>query len=118
MTVGAFYYLGSSGSVMYVDVAALSIAYALSLLTVMSEIMQVRLARDLTRWRGPLWIKEIDYVYLLLASAGILVGINRIPTIQGKADVPEVYGLVILTTAIVVRALKVRAEVNEWNKAN
>jgi hypothetical protein len=116
MIGSAFYWLGSQKPMIFVDVVFLTLAYGVCVFTIFSELMMVGLAKTLTAWRGEIWIKEIDYIYLSLAAIGVLVTINHFPAVQDKIDMPDTYGLLVLATALVIRALKVRAEINGWNK--
>jgi predicted exporter len=47
--------------------AALLMLYGVGLFVILSDLMQWRLAKVLTRWRGEKWTKELDYVYLTCA---------------------------------------------------
>lgn len=100
----------------YRDVVALTGLYAIYLFILASELMLWGLAEMLTRWRGDNWTKEIDYFYLLLAGVGLTVSVNRLEIVHDKVSFPDVYGPMILSTALVLRAIKARAEINGWNK--
>jgi hypothetical protein len=62
------------------------------------------------------WVKELDYVYLLLGACGLAMSTNRLDVVSEKMSAPEYLGPFILATALVVRAIKTRVEINGWNK--
>jgi hypothetical protein len=55
-------------------------------------------------------VKELDYIYLALGSTGILASINRLPFVTGKIDSGDILAPLLLTTAVVIRFIKTRAE--------
>ena len=71
-------------------------------------------AGHLTKWRGTKWVKELDYAYLLLASAGVLLAINRIEFASEKFGLKENFTPFLLVAALTIRAIKTRAEIANW----
>src|SRR5437588_522993 len=53
------------------------LAYSMLLFVVICDFLKVWFAGVLNRKRGEKWIKEMDYIYMLLGSVGILGAINR-----------------------------------------
>jgi hypothetical protein len=98
------------------QLAGATLVYATYLFIVLSEILQIWLAERLTEWRGEKWAKEMDYIYLILGSLGLALSTNRLNVIDDRLAIPEVIGPFIIATALVVRGLKTRVEINEWNK--
>lgn len=82
----------------------------------LSEWLIASGASWLNRRRGEAWIKELDYVYLLLGAIGLVISLNRLDAISAKIPIPDLLGPVILSCAVVVRLIKTRAEVAGWNK--
>jgi hypothetical protein len=70
----------------------------------------------LTNWRDEKWAKEMDYVYLVLGAVGLAISTNRLDIVDQKLSMPEYFGPFVLATALVVRGLKTRVEINGWNK--
>jgi hypothetical protein len=98
-------------------ILSLLLMYGVGLFVLLSTYMLRGLAGRLTRWRGAKWVKELDYIYLTLALAGIIASVNRLPFVIARIDAGDVFAPVILTTAVVVRFIKTRAEIGEWNKS-
>lgn len=96
--------------------AATTFSFAAVLFMVVSEAMLGGLANKLTEWRGERWVKELDYLYLALGALGLVLSTNRLESVDHKLPIPEFVGPFILATAIVLRAIKTRAEINGWNK--
>ena len=91
--------------------------YGVSLFVVLSEaFLGLGGAAALTRWRGEKWVKELDYVYLAVGSLGALLAINRLGAVGEKLILSDVYVPVILVSAFIIRVIKTRAEISEWNK--
>lgn len=103
-------------SISFGRVAALVLSYGVALFIVLSNYMQKGFAERLTRWRGEKWIKELDYAYLTLGSAGILATVNRLSFVTGRIEAGDMLAPVLLTTAVVIRFIKTRAEIGGWNK--
>jgi hypothetical protein len=55
-------------------------------------------------------------VYLAIGSIGVLATVNRLPFITDKIEAGDLIAPVIITTAIVIRLIKTRAEIGGWNK--
>jgi hypothetical protein len=53
---------------------------------------------------------------LSLGSAGIIASVNRLPFVTGKIDSADLFAPLLLTTAVVIRFIKTRAEIGGWNK--
>jgi hypothetical protein len=99
-------------------VAALLVAYGVGLFVVLSEVMFRGGAKLFTRVRGEHWIKEMDYVYLTMGAAGILISMNHIDLLTGRLEGTDILAPLVLTTAVVIRLLKKRADIGGWNKLN
>jgi hypothetical protein len=61
-------------------------------------------------------VKELDYVYFAFGSLGAVMAVNRMNAVAEKLMLPDLYVPVILASALVIRVIKTRAEVNEWQK--
>jgi len=83
---------------------------------VIGELMYAGLARRLTQWRGENWVKEVDYVYYLVGVVGIFFALNRLEIVYDKISGLDLIGPMVITFALVIKFIKVRAEVNGWNK--
>ncbi len=90
--------------------------YGVSLYVVVSELMIRKVSKLLTRTRGEKWTKELDYIYLTIGSVGILGALNRVDFLTGRVENADIIAPLILTTAVVVRFIKTRAEIEKWNK--
>jgi hypothetical protein len=97
-------------------VSAILFGYGVMLFVLLSEAMLRGFANILTAKRGENWTKEIDYVYLAIGSVGILASLSRIEVLTGRVIGTEVLAPLVLTTAIVIRFIKTRAEIGGWNK--
>jgi hypothetical protein len=107
----------STSSVIHLrEIIAFTSIYSALLFVVICEAMILGLAVKLTRWRGEHWTKELDYVYLAFGSVGLLMSINRLPEVSDRAEISDVYGPLVLATALVLRAIKTRAEIGGWNQ--
>lgn len=62
------------------------------------------------------WVRELDYLYLGLGGLGAMIALKRLSVISDNPNVSDVYGPLIIVTAIVIRAIKTRVEINKWNK--
>ena len=91
--------------------------YGVGLFVLLSTYMVQGWAGRLTGWRGDKWVKELDYIYLTLALVGIVASVNRLPFVIGRIDAGDVFAPLLLTTAVVIRFLKTRADIGGWNKA-
>ncbi len=83
---------------------------------VIGELMYAGLARRLTQWRGENWVKEVDYVYYLVGGVGVFVALNRLEIVYDKISSLDLMGPMVITFALVIKFIKVRAEINGWNK--
>lgn len=91
--------------------------YAVSLFVVVSEFLTLfGGAAALARWRGEKWVKELDYVYFAFGSLGAVLAVNRMNAVGEKLLLSDLYVPVILASALVVRVIKTRAEINAWHK--
>jgi hypothetical protein len=97
-------------------IAALLVIYGVTLFAILSDLMIWRLAKYLTAKRGEKWTKEMDYVYLTIGAAGILASLNRIEFLTGRFEGVDIIAPLVLTTAVVIRFIKTRAEIGGWNK--
>ena len=92
------------------------VIYGVTLFVLLSDLMIWRLAKYLPAKRGEKWTKEMDYVYLTIGAAGILASINRIEFLTGRFERADIIAPLVLTTAVVIRFIKTRAEIGGWNK--
>jgi membrane protease YdiL (CAAX protease family) len=102
------------------DLPTLAIAvflFGASLFMILDEAMYRGVGRWLTkRLGGNNWVKQIDYIYLLMGSAGIVVSLNRLSMVTGKIEFLNDIGPLVLAAAIAIRLTKTRIEVNGWDK--
>lgn len=112
----SIWHLKSLEKVRLIDLATMTLLYGAWLFLMLSQILQWGLALQLTKWRGEKWPKEIDYVYILFAVAGLLLTINRLDFVEDRLVISDVLGPLFIITALAIRALKTRAEIAEWNK--
>jgi hypothetical protein len=98
------------------EIGAVLFLYGTMLFILLSTILQSGVAAWLTRKRGEKWVKELDYIYLSIGSVGVLATLNGLPFITHKIDAGDLMAPVILTTAIVIRFIKTRAEIAGWHK--
>jgi hypothetical protein len=73
-------------------------------------------AEYLTRKRGGKWVKELDYIYLTLGAVGVFGSLTRFEVLTGRFTKIDILGPLLLATALVLRFIKTRAEIGEWNK--
>lgn len=99
------------------ELAAVLVIYVVALFVVVSDIMLAGFSKYLTKKRGEKWAKEIDYVYLIIGFAGIVGALNRLEFLTGRIEGSDVIAPLILATAIVIRLIKTRAEIEGWNKS-
>jgi hypothetical protein len=90
--------------------------YAAALYALICDGLRFGWAARLTKKRGEKWIKELDYVYLALGALGIVGSINKLDPPGGHYTRLDLLGPIILTTALVVRVVKTRADIEGWNK--
>lgn len=99
-----------------VRVASVLVAYGIVLFVLLSELLLRGLAKFLTSKRGEKWPKEMDYVYLTLGILGIIGSLGRIQFLTGRLEKADIIAPILLMTAVVIRFIKTRAEIGEWNK--
>lgn len=100
----------------FYQLMAATFAYAAFLFITLSEICMAGFSSYLTKKRGENWTKEIDYFYLGIGALGLALSTNWLETVDHKMMVPDFVGPFVLATALVLRAIKTRAEVGLWNK--
>jgi hypothetical protein len=98
------------------ELTSLLLLYGVSLCVVLGDILMAGLARYLTAQRGENWTKELDYVYLSIGSLGIVGSLNRLEFLTGRSAWADVIAPLVLTTAVVIRFIKTRAEIEGWNR--
>jgi hypothetical protein len=109
--------MGAPGPIPFGQIAGILFVYGVTLFTVLSDILtKQKLAAYLTRQRGKNWPKEIDYIYLSIGAVGILMSLNRIDIVTERFQGTDIIGPILLTTAVVLRLIKTRAEIGGWNK--
>jgi hypothetical protein len=96
--------------------AAVLVLYGIGLFVILSELLLMGLAKFLTAKRGDKWIKEMDYLYLSIGAGGILLSMNRIEFLTDRFAGTDIVAPLILTTAVVIRFLKTRADIGRWNE--
>jgi hypothetical protein len=114
--VGAFVRLASQDHVEVLDIVMSTAAYGVALYVLLCDAMLSGLAAYLTERRGDTWTKEMDYFYLVLGAVGLYGAISRMPNITLRLTALDVIGPVVLMTALVIRFVKTRAEIEGWNK--
>jgi hypothetical protein len=92
------------------------VMYGAGLYSGLCDIFRFGLAARLTRLRGEKWVKELDYVYLTLGAIGVLGFVNKLELAGGHFSQFDLIGPLVVTSAIVVRLIKTRAEIDGWNK--
>lgn len=97
-------------------IVALLVVYGICLFILLSSAMIAGVAKFLTAKRGDKWTKEMDYVYLTMGGFGILLSMNRIEFLTGRYEIADMLAPLLLTTAVVIRFIKTRAEIAGWNK--
>lgn len=90
--------------------------YGVILFIGLCELLLADWGRRLTVARGENWTKEIDYLYLTLAVVGVIGSMDKISGLTGQFTLFDPIAPFVLTTAIVLRFIKTRAEVGSWNK--
>jgi hypothetical protein len=98
------------------QLATLLIVYGISLYIILCDAMLLGLASYLTRKWGQNWVKAMDYPYLFLGSLGILMSASRLDIITDRYSRIDILGPLIVTTAVVIRFVKTRADIAGWNK--
>jgi hypothetical protein len=100
-----------------VTLTSIIFLYGICLYVLLRDLLIRKLARFLTSWRGPKWTKEPDYVYLTLALVGIVGTLNKFDFVTGRVTWVDVLAPLAITTAIVFRYIKTRAEIEGWNQS-
>jgi hypothetical protein len=116
LMVVTFVRLGLQDHVEVLDIVVANAAYGVALYVLLCDAMLSGLAAYLTERRGDKWTKEMDYFYLVLGALGLYGAINRMPNITLTFTALDVMGPVVLMTALVIRFVKTRAEIQGWNK--
>lgn len=98
------------------DVVIALAGYSSALFIGLSEILVSGGAVWLTRKRGEHWTREIDYFYLGLGALGLLASLGQLQNVSDKVAPPSMFAPLAVATAIVLRAIKTRAEIGAWNK--
>jgi hypothetical protein len=102
-------------NVSFLTLLALAFNFGTTCLVLLSEmIVPMRFGVLLTRWWKN-WVKEIEYVYVIMGGTGILAGMNKMPNVVGQVKWLNAASPLILTFAIVIKLIKTRAEVAGWN---
>ncbi len=116
--IGWFFYgFIKQDRVDFYELIAATTVYATLLFVALSEFLIRGGGERITKWRGEKWAKELDYIYLTFGALGLVLSTNRLDVVDHKLTLPEYLGPFVLATALAVRALKTRVEINEWNKA-
>ncbi len=55
-------------------------------------------------------------MYFAFGSLGAVLAVNRMNAVGEKLILSDLYVPVILASALVIRVIKTRAEINEWHK--
>jgi hypothetical protein len=90
-------------SVSIADVLLFIALYGVPLYIVLCEILLQGGAQWLTKKCGGKWVKGLDYVYLTFGVLGIIGSASKIEQIKDKFSG-------------VIRFIKTRAEIGDWNK--
>jgi len=91
--------------------------YGVPLYIVLCEILLQGGAQWLTKKCGGKWVKGLDYVYLTFGVLGIIGSASKIEQIKDKFSGVEILALLSLVTAVVIRFIKTRAEIGDWNSS-
>ena len=108
--------LGSRSEIRFRDALVSLISYGAILFVVLSDQLIGGGAAWLTRKRGEKWTKEIDYFYLGLGAVGLGISLGQLNIVSDRLQLPGTLASVSLATALVLRAIKTRAEIAGWNK--
>jgi hypothetical protein len=90
--------------------------FSVLLYVTLCEVLLDGGSRLLTKWRGEKWTKELDYFYLSLGGIGVVQAISRSSIDPDRMTLPETLGPIAVSIALVLRAIKTRAEIGGWNK--
>jgi hypothetical protein len=100
----------------YNEFISIDLLMSVLLFIVLSEFLKAGLGQVLTKWRGENWTKELDYIYLIIGTVGVLISINKVSLVMSHTNIPDALGPIAFSVASVLRAIKTRAEINNWNK--
>jgi site-specific DNA recombinase len=95
---------------------ALLIFYGVSTFIFVSEWLIERGARYLTHLRGDRWIKELEYLYVALGTIGVVSLLNKWDKLDPAWEKIDLVAPMLFASAIVVKLIKVRAEIGRWNE--
>ena len=109
--------LAQAQKIHLLDLVVATTLYAAIIFVGISEALLLGFAKLLTRWRGEKWVKELDYVYLSLGAAGLVISMSKLDIVEDKMTASDFIGPFTLATALIIRAIKIRSEINQWNKA-
>mgnify|MGYP001560516508 CR=1 FL=1 len=90
--------------------------YSTSLFLLLCLAVELGLGRTLTRWRDDKWAKEMEYVYLSFGLFGAIMSLSKAQFLVNRHEVAEMPAAMLVATAIVIRTLKTRVELSDWNK--
>jgi hypothetical protein len=90
--------------------------YGTAFYVFVAEVCLAGGASWLTKKRGSKWVKEMEYPYLAFGLVGMLIALNRMDLMQGRVANLDLLGPLILVTAVVIKLIKTRAEIYEWQK--
>jgi hypothetical protein len=104
-------------TVFFWQFVTLLVAYGTGVYIFMCDVLIFGGAKYLTRRWGDTWVKALDYPYLVFGCLGVLASVNRLDIIKGGVSRIYILGPLVVTTAVVIRFVKTRAEIGGWNKA-
>jgi hypothetical protein len=102
--------------VYFKHVVLFTAVYGITLYIVLCEWLLRGGAQWLTRRCGVKWVKELDYWYLAFGLVGILGSLNRLDVEEKVSSKVDILAPLVLVTAIVIRFIKTRADIGEWNR--
>jgi hypothetical protein len=102
--------------ILFRQLATLLIVYGISLYIILSDAMLLGLASYLTKKWGRNWVKAMDYPYLFLGTLGILMSASRLDIVTDRFSRIDILGPLVVTTAVIIRFVKTRADIAGWNE--
>lgn len=109
-----YLFLATLGRIPLTVAVAVLIGFSLALYVVLAVYI-CESASKLTRWRGTKWVKEMEYIYLTVGLIGVVASLNRLDVMIGHLDARyELFGPLLLSSAIILRLLKTRSEIADW----
>lgn len=108
--------IDTSHKVTFEMMIAMTCVFGSGLYACLADLLRFGWAAQLTRTRGEKWIKEMDYPYLLLGAGGLMLSINKLDVVSDRITRIDVIGPLVVSTAVVIRLLKTRADIEGWNK--